>query len=110
MNYVKLTLLGCVTLIAALGANWAHDLAYQVHAFLIMLIAGYLFLRVLGQTDEVPLAAAPSDEYSDGVLRAGVIATAFWGIAGFLVGTFIYSAHSKTRRFCSEVMRKLSVT
>jgi cytochrome c oxidase cbb3-type subunit 1 len=89
MNYVKLTLLGCVTLIAALGANWAHDLAYQVHAFLIMLIAGYLFLRVLGQTDEVPLAAAPSDEYSDGVIRAGVIATAFWGIAGFLVGTFI---------------------
>ncbi|MBU1837622.1 MAG: cytochrome-c oxidase, cbb3-type subunit I [Alphaproteobacteria bacterium] len=89
MNYVKLTLLGCVTLIAALGANWAHDLSYQVHAFLIMLVSAYLFLQVLRQTDEVASPAAPMDEYSDGVIRAGVIATAFWGIAGFLVGTFI---------------------
>ena len=89
MNYIKLTLLGCVTLLAALGANWAHDLAYQVHAVLVMVIAAVLFLRVLRQTDEAPGVAAPMTDYNDGVIRAGVIATAFWGIAGFLVGTFI---------------------
>ncbi len=89
MNYVKLTLLGCVILLAALGANWARDLAYQVHAVLVMGVATYLFWRVLRQTDEAPAPAAPMGEYNDGVIRAGVIATAFWGIAGFLVGTFI---------------------
>jgi cytochrome c oxidase cbb3-type subunit I len=35
--------------------------------------------------------APPPEEtgYADGVIRAGVIATIFWGIAGFLVGDFI---------------------
>ena len=28
-------------------------------------------------------------EYMDGVIRAGVIATAFWGVIGFLVGVVI---------------------
>lgn len=27
--------------------------------------------------------------YADGMVRAGVIATAFWGVAGFAVGVFI---------------------
>src|ERR1043166_3212504 len=27
--------------------------------------------------------------YADGVIRAGVIATVFWGVAGFLVGDII---------------------
>ena len=89
MNYIKLTLLGLIALVAAIGADWARDLAYQVHAVLIMVVAAFLFLRVLGQTDEIPAAPAPMSEYNDGVIRAGVIATAFWGIAGFLVGTFI---------------------
>ena len=31
----------------------------------------------------------PPDEYMDGVVRAGVIATAFWGVVGFLVGVII---------------------
>ncbi|MEM9580024.1 MAG: cbb3-type cytochrome c oxidase subunit I, partial [Pseudomonadota bacterium] len=89
MNYVKLILLGCITLVAMLAASWAHDLAYQVHALLIMVIAAAMFIMVLRNTDE-PVAAAPDQTiYLDGVIRAGVIATAFWGIAGFLVGTFI---------------------
>jgi len=89
MDYVKLILLGLVAIFAALAANWAHDLAYQVHAFLIMVIAAAMFIWVLRGIDEPPQGMAETDIYFDGVIRAGVIATAFWGIAGFLVGTFI---------------------
>ncbi|MDF1727577.1 MAG: cbb3-type cytochrome c oxidase subunit I, partial [Sulfitobacter sp.] len=91
MNYVKLILLALIALAAAMAASWGNDLAYQLHAFLIMAIAAGLFIWVLRQTDEEPAATASSDHliYNDGVIRAGVIATAFWGIAGFLVGTFI---------------------
>ena len=88
MNYVKLILLGGITLLAALAASWAHDLAYQIHALIIMVIAFVMFIRVLRNTDE-PIIAAPTGIYEDGVIRAGVIATAFWGVTGFLVGTFI---------------------
>ncbi|WP_299694034.1 cytochrome-c oxidase, cbb3-type subunit I [uncultured Tateyamaria sp.] len=87
-QYVKLIALGLVTLAAAIAANYGRDLSYQVHAVLIMLIAGALFLYEVRRTDE-PVLAAPQNEYLDSVVRAGVIATAFWGIAGFLVGVII---------------------
>ncbi len=89
MDYLKLIILGLVTLFAAIASSWAHDLAYQVHAVLIMLVAAGMFIWVLRHTDE-PAGPAPDQGiFLDGVIRAGVIATAFWGIAGFLVGTFI---------------------
>ncbi len=87
-QYIKLIVLGLVALAAAIAANYGRDLAYQVHAVLIMLIAGAMFLWEVRQTDE-PRIPAPQNEYMDGVIRAGVIATAFWGIAGFLVGVII---------------------
>ncbi len=93
MNYIKLSLLGGVMLLAALGSNWGLDLAYRVHAFVVMAVAAGLFIHVLRQTDapEPVLITSPATvgTYDDGVIRAGVIATAFWGITGFLVGTFI---------------------
>ena len=89
-NYLKLIVLGLVTIIAALAASWGRDLAYQVHAVLIMLVSAGLFIWVLRNTDEpTALAPDPMSGYDDGVVRAGVIATAFWGVAGFLVGVFI---------------------
>ncbi len=87
MDYVKLTLLGLVALIAAIASNWGHDLAYQVHAVLIMVIAFahvYLGSAPHGRARQPP--SARSEIYFDGVIRAGVIATAFWGIAGFSGG------------------------
>ena len=89
MNYLKLVILALVPLIAAMGASWARDIAYQVHALIIMSIAGGMFLWVLRHTDEPERPRPMSTGYADGVIRAGVIATAFWGIAGLLVGTFI---------------------
>ncbi|MEM7753283.1 MAG: cbb3-type cytochrome c oxidase subunit I, partial [Pseudomonadota bacterium] len=89
-NYVKLIVLGLVTLFAALAASWGRDLAYQVHAVLIMAIAAVMFIVVLRNTDEPrPLAPDPSSGYDDGVVRAGVIATAMWGVVGMLAGVYI---------------------
>lgn len=89
MDYVKLILLGVITLIAAIASSWARDVAYQVHALLIMFIAFGMFIWVLRNTDEAAPAMEYDGIYFDGVIRAGVIATAFWGVTGFLVGTFI---------------------
>ena len=89
LNYIKLIVLGLVVLFAMMGASFARDLAYQVHMVLIMLVAGGLFLWTLRRTDEPVSAVDVSGEYNDGVIRAGVIATCFWGIAGFLVGVII---------------------
>ena len=44
-NYIKLIVLGVVTLIAMMGINFARDLAYQVHAAIIMVVAGGRFRR-----------------------------------------------------------------
>jgi cytochrome c oxidase cbb3-type subunit 1 len=85
---IKLLALGLITLCAMIAANYARDMAYQVHAVLIMLIAGGMFLWQVRRTDE-PTVPTPHHEYMDGVIRAGVVATCFWGIAGFLVGVVI---------------------
>lgn len=88
----KLIVLGVIAVFAAIAANYARDLAYQVNALTVMLAAGLAFLWVLRAMDnpdrKLALAGAPS-EYLDGPIRAGVIATAFWGVVGFLVGVVI---------------------
>ena len=87
-NTIKLVALGVSTLIAAIAANLGRDLAYQVHAIIILAVAGGLFVWILRRVDE-PVARPATNEYMDGVIRAGVIATAFWGAVGFLAGTWI---------------------
>jgi cytochrome c oxidase cbb3-type subunit 1 len=88
-DYVKLIALALIAVFAAIGADWGRDLAYQVHAFLIMVIAAGMFIWVLRNTDEPPRKGIDANGYMDDVVRAGVIATGFWGIVGFLVGTYI---------------------
>ena len=88
-NYIKLIVLGLITLFAMMAANYARDLAYQVHAIIVVLVAGGLFLYTVRRTDERVQIDDVSREYFDGVIRAGVIATAFWGVTGFLVGVYI---------------------
>jgi cytochrome c oxidase cbb3-type subunit 1 len=89
-NYIKLIALGLVVLFAMLATNYARDIAYLVHAIIIMVIAAGLFILVLRNTDEPQVVAGSvSNEYFDSVVRAGVIATALWGVVGFLAGVFI---------------------
>ena len=87
LDYFKLILLAVIALLAALAANGAQDAAYQFHAIIITLVAIGMFVYQLRHTNDPPKLVDTG--YMDGVVRAGVIATAFWGLAGFLVGTYI---------------------
>ncbi len=87
-NYLKPVILGLIVLFAAIAANFARDLAFQVHAIIILAVAGAMFVWSVRRIDD-PVVAADQTAYMDDVIRAGVIATAFWGAVGFLVGTFI---------------------
>ena len=84
---VKLAVLALVGIFAAIAANYAHDLAYEVNAIEVMLAAAITFIFVLRRIDEPK--GHPRNEYMDDVIRAGLIATAFWGVVGFLVGVVI---------------------
>jgi cytochrome c oxidase cbb3-type subunit 1 len=86
-DYLKLTVLGVTAVLAAIAANYAHDLAYMVNALVAMLAAAAAFVWVLRSADE--RLQTNEGEYMDGVVRAGVIATVFWGVVGFLVGVWI---------------------
>ncbi|MFN3261697.1 MAG: cytochrome-c oxidase, cbb3-type subunit I [Pikeienuella sp.] len=84
---LKLGVLALIATFAAIGANFAHDVAYQVHALLILAISIGMFVWVLrGIGGAKP---APETGYMDGVVRYGVVATALWGVVGFLVGVYI---------------------
>ena len=87
-NAVKLTALGLIALIAAYAADQGNDLAFRFHGLIILLVAVGLFVWTLRKTDE-PRPVVATGDYMDGPVRAGVIATAFWGMAGLAVGTFI---------------------
>ncbi|KUF12616.1 cytochrome-c oxidase, cbb3-type subunit I [Pseudoponticoccus marisrubri] len=89
LNYLKLIVLGLIAIFAMVAANNARDVAYLVHAIIILLVSAGLFVWVLRNTDEPAPAPPPQNEYMDGVIRYGVIATAFWGVIGFIAGTFI---------------------
>ncbi|MFK7879870.1 cytochrome-c oxidase, cbb3-type subunit I [Roseobacter sp.] len=88
LNYVKLVVFAIATLFAMIAASYARDISYQLHMVIFMIIAAGLFLTTLRATDE-PVAPIATNEYFDSVVRAGVIATAFWGVVGFLVGVVI---------------------
>ena len=93
LDTIKLIALGVIAVLAAIAANYARpdDPAYLVNALIVMLVAGFMFVRVLRQmgNEQPSLDPHPENEYLDGVVRAGVIATSFWGVTGFLVGVVI---------------------
>ncbi|MGF1500885.1 MAG: cytochrome-c oxidase, cbb3-type subunit I [Paracoccaceae bacterium] len=94
-NIVKLVALGVVAILAAIAANFARDLAYQVNALTVLAVAVGFFLYTILRWDipnRMPNGdggALPAEGYMDDVIRAGVIATALWGVVGFLAGTYI---------------------
>jgi cytochrome c oxidase cbb3-type subunit 1 len=84
---VKIVVPALIALGAALAAHFGRDLAYQVNALVVMLAAGFCVIYFLRRFDEPTVAR--TNEYMDDVVRAGLIATAFWGVVGFLVGVLI---------------------
>ncbi|MCB1389415.1 MAG: cbb3-type cytochrome c oxidase subunit I, partial [Rhodobacteraceae bacterium] len=85
-DYVKLILLAAVAVLAAYAASQARDLAYLVHMIIFMGAAAIAFLWQIRHMGE---AVHNQNEYFDSVVRYGVVATAFWGVVGFLVGVVI---------------------
>jgi cytochrome c oxidase cbb3-type subunit 1 len=85
-SIVKLIALAVVAVLAAIAANWARDIAYQVNALIVMAAASIYFIYIIRTVDR---PRAVTTGYMDDVVRAGVIATAFWGMVGFLAGVYI---------------------
>ena len=95
LDGLKITVLGALCVFFAIAANWGHDAAYRIHALILMVISGAAFvwsIRNAGSARPEPIdgrLAAGEKGYMDEVIRYGVIATAFWGVVGFLAGTYI---------------------
>ncbi|MEM6908860.1 MAG: cytochrome-c oxidase, cbb3-type subunit I [Pseudomonadota bacterium] len=85
-----LVLLACIAAIAG-----AQDTGFAIHMGIVAIAAVLVMLATLNRFD--PMAKAQSifkmppgpERYDDDVVRWGVIATMFWGIAGLLAGVFI---------------------
>ncbi len=84
----KLAALGFVAVVAVYAADQGKDLAFRSHGLIVLLITAGLFIREM-VTSDTPIKQTSTSEYMDDPVRAGVIATAFWGMAGLAVGTFI---------------------
>ena len=88
LDYIKLIIIGVVAVGAAYMANYARDLAFQIHMILFVISAVIYFIVTMRGIDK---PQPDPNTYMDGVVRAGVIATALWGVVGFLAGVFIAS-------------------
>jgi len=88
LGYIKLAVLGLAVIIAAVAAGLARDLSYQIHALIFMVSAAIAFFWLIRRVGE-PAPVVDPNTYMDGPVRYGVIATAFWGVVGFLVGVVI---------------------
>ncbi len=84
-----------ILVLALVGVASAQDSGFALHSAIIALIAFLLIWATAISYD--PIAKAQSifkmpsgpEKYDDDPIRWGVIATVFWGMAGFLAGVFI---------------------
>ena len=83
-----------VVLLGFVAVSQAVDPAYATHGIVIILAALAALTVTLRRVEFGPrgewiVARAAPSGYMDDVVRAGVIATLFWGVVGFLAGLFI---------------------
>jgi len=85
-----------VLIFAALAlAGLAHDTAFAIQMTIVALAAGIALVATVWRTEfdaatrDVLRMPPDQSRYDDDPVRWGVIATVFWGMAGFLVGLFI---------------------
>jgi cytochrome c oxidase cbb3-type subunit 1 len=84
-----------VLLIATMAAAAAVDGGFAVHMGIIALAACICLWTTVSRTDYAAIAKgvirtpANPGRYDDDPIRWGMIATVFWGMAGFLAGLFI---------------------
>ncbi len=93
LGRVGLYAIALMAVIAAIAG--AQDTGFAVHMGIIGVVLAIMIMATMGSFD--PLAKAQSifkmppgpSRYDDDVVRWGVIATMFWGLAGLLAGLFI---------------------
>jgi cytochrome c oxidase cbb3-type subunit 1 len=80
--------LGVAAVLALLATGLTDDSAFRFHGYILMAAS---VLALAAMTIGVAHGRFRSDpkRYEDGVIRAGVIATMFWGVIGMTVGVFI---------------------
>ncbi|MET0271457.1 MAG: cytochrome-c oxidase, cbb3-type subunit I [Phenylobacterium sp.] len=81
---------GVAALLSLMATAYSHDPLFRLQGWIFtgaFLLASAAM--TLGMTEG--LFRATPGRYEDGVIRAGVIATMFWGIVGMLVGVVIAS-------------------
>lgn len=80
---------------ALLAAAVGQDALFRAHfwiVFVVLTIASIVLLRRVDFADAGQAAVLKGkSSYMDGVVRYGVIATLFWGVAGMLVGVIVAS-------------------
>ena len=93
MTVIPFGLIIVAVLVAfGIAAN-AADAGIAVHAYLFaaaaIAAAFALIRRNSEQREAVPATGADAVDYNNDVVRAGLIATVFWGVVGFTVGLVI---------------------
>jgi cytochrome c oxidase cbb3-type subunit 1 len=80
--------LGVAAVLALFATGLTDDAAFRFHGYILM-AASVLALSALTIGFAHGKFRGDPNRYQDGVIRAGVIATMFWGVIGMTVGVFI---------------------
>ena len=80
--------LGVAAVLALFATALTDDAAFRFHGYILM-AASVLALSALTIGFAHGKFRSDPSRYQDGVIRAGVIATMFWGVIGMTVGVFI---------------------
>ena len=80
--------LGVAAILALFATGLTDDAAFRFHGYILM-AASVLALSALTIGFAHGKFRGDPNRYQDGVIRAGVIATMFWGVIGMTVGVFI---------------------
>jgi cytochrome c oxidase cbb3-type subunit I len=79
---------GLLALGAIFATAFSDDRLFRFHGYLLIgaFTLAFALLTVALSSDRL---RSPQGRYADGVIRAGVLATMFWGVVGLLVGVVI---------------------
>ncbi|MBT5945109.1 MAG: cytochrome-c oxidase, cbb3-type subunit I [Rhodospirillaceae bacterium] len=89
MNGLALFGLGIAAALGLGVAAGAADEGMRIHAMLFAgaaIIAVFFLINRIYEPKVSPAGGSDRIDYNDGVVRAGAIASVFWGLVGFLVG------------------------
>ena len=91
MSLITILPLGLGGLLGLYLSAGAVDTTIYLHGLLLVLFCGVGIFWVMSRDGDSGRPASPNApvDYNDGVIRAGVIATTFWGVIGFTVGLVI---------------------